>query len=84
MIGAASSEMAYVGGEEYASNIGAMSSEFADGNEGGDIAILDHAPDEDAASVVAGAEHGTIRSYRYAGHGDIVFRNQLVTAFILA
>lgn len=67
MVGAASREMAYVGGEEDSSNVGAVSCEFADGNERSDIAVLDHAPDEDASSVVARTQHGTIRSHRDAG-----------------
>lgn len=84
MVGATSSEMANVGGEEDPCDVGAVSREFADGDERSDIAVLDHAPYKDTASVVAGAKHGTIRSYRDAGDGDIVFGDQLVTAFILA
>lgn len=59
--------MAYIGGEEDSGNVGAVSCELADGDERSDIAVLDHAPDEDTARVVAGAKHGSVRSYRDAG-----------------
>lgn len=45
----AGGEMAYVRTDQYAGDVGVMCLEGGDGDEGGDIAVLDHAPDVDVA-----------------------------------
>jgi len=47
----ASGEVAGVGREEDAGYVGVVGDEFADGDEGGGVAGLDHAPDVDVALV---------------------------------
>lgn len=49
VVGAAGCEVADVRGEEDAGNVGAVSGEFADGDDGGCVVALDHAPDVDVA-----------------------------------
>lgn len=41
--------MAHVRGEEDARYVGCVGNEFADGEDGGGVAALDHAPDVDVA-----------------------------------
>lgn len=45
VVGAAGREVADVGGEEDAGYVGVMGDEFADWDEGGDVFVLEHAPD---------------------------------------
>jgi len=49
VVGAAGREVADVGGEEHARDVGCVGGEGADGDEGGDIAVLDQFPDVDVA-----------------------------------
>jgi hypothetical protein len=49
MVGAARRQMAHVWGEEDAGYVGCVGEEFADGDEGGYVGALDHAPDVDVA-----------------------------------
>jgi len=49
VVGAAGGEVADVGGEEYARDVGGVGGEGADGDEGGDVAVLDQFPDVDVA-----------------------------------
>jgi len=49
VVGAAGGEVADVGGEEHARDVGRMGGEGADGHEGGDVAVLDQFPDVDVA-----------------------------------
>jgi len=51
VVGGAGGEVAGVGGEEDAGYIGVVGDEFADGDERGGVAGLDHAPDVDVALV---------------------------------
>jgi hypothetical protein len=50
-----------VGGKEDTRDVGAVGAEFADGDEGGDIVGLDHAPNEHSA-----LEHIRHERFRYA------------------
>lgn len=84
MVGTACSKVSHVRREENASDVGAVSCEAAHRDQRGEIAILNHAPNEDTSGIVARAEHCSVRSDCDAGHGDIVFRDQLMAAFILA
>lgn len=47
VVGAAGCEVADVGREEDARDVGAVGGEFADGDNGGGVVALDHAPDVD-------------------------------------
>jgi hypothetical protein len=49
VVGAAGCEVADVGGEKDARDVGGVGGEFADGDDGGGVVALDHAPDVDVA-----------------------------------
>ena len=49
VVGAAGAEVADIGGEEHARDVGGVGLEGSDGDEGGDVAVLEHAPDVDVA-----------------------------------
>ena len=51
MVGGAGCEFSDVGGEKDACDVGVVRSEFADGNEGGNFALLEHTPDEDRTLI---------------------------------
>lgn len=84
MVGGAGCELSYVRGEEHAGDVRVVRGEFADGYEGRDVSVLEHAPDKHAAGVVAGAEHGAVAGDGDGGHRDVVFGDELVTASVLA
>jgi hypothetical protein len=84
VVGAAGCEVPDVGREEDSSDVSAVSCEAAHRNQRGEVSILDHTPNEDTSSIVAGTQHGPIRSNSDAGNRDVVLRNQLMTAFVLA
>jgi hypothetical protein len=52
VVGGTSREVADVGGEEDAGDVGSMGSELAYGDDGGGVVALDHAPDIDVALAV--------------------------------
>jgi len=84
VVGRASSQLADVGGQQHTRDVGVVSGELADGDEAGDVAVEQHAPDEDAAGVVAGAQHRPVRRHRHRRHRHVVFGYQLVRASVLA
>lgn len=49
VVGAAGGEVADVGREEHAGDVGCVGGEGADGDEGGDVPVLDQFPDVDVA-----------------------------------
>lgn len=49
VVGTARGEVAHVGGEQHAGDVGLVGDEGADGDKRGDFAALDHAPDVDFA-----------------------------------
>ena len=49
MVCAAGCEVAHVGGEEHAGDVGCVGREGADGDQGGDVAVLLQLPDVDVA-----------------------------------
>jgi len=49
VVGAAGGEVADVRGEEHAGDVGCVGGEGADGDEGGDVAVLDQFPNVDVA-----------------------------------
>ncbi len=51
VVSAAGAEVADVGGEEHAGYVGGVGLEGGYSNEGGDVAVLEHAPDIDVALV---------------------------------
>lgn len=53
VVGAAGGEVADVGGEEHAGDVGCVGGEGAHRDEGGDVAVLDQFPDVDIALRIA-------------------------------
>ena len=51
VVGAAGTKMADVGGEKHAGDVGGVGLEGGYGDERGDVAVLEHAPDVDVALV---------------------------------
>jgi hypothetical protein len=51
VVGAAGGEVVHIGGEEDARDVCAVGAEFADGDQGGYVVGLDHAPDKYSALV---------------------------------
>jgi len=51
VIGAAGGKVADVGGEEHAGYVGCVGLEGGYGDEGGDVAVLEHAPHVDVTLV---------------------------------
>ena len=51
VVGAAGAEVADVGGEEDAGDVVGVGLKGGDGDKGGDVAVLEHAPDVDVALV---------------------------------
>ena len=51
VVGAAGAEVADVGGEEHTRDVGGVGLEGGDGDEGGNVAVLEHAPDVNVALV---------------------------------
>lgn len=49
VVGGAGGEVADVGADENAGDVGVVGLEGGDGDQGGDVAVLDHAPDVDVA-----------------------------------
>lgn len=55
VVGAASSEVSDIWGEQDSGNVGTVGGKFADGDNGGGVVTLDHAPNIDVAlSVMLG------------------------------
>jgi hypothetical protein len=52
MVGGAGCEFSDIRGEEDTCDVGVVGGEFANGNEGGNVAFLKHAPDEDGALIL--------------------------------
>lgn len=49
VVGAAGCEVTHVGGEEHARYVGGVRGEGADGDKGGDVALLEELPDVDVS-----------------------------------
>ena len=52
MVGGAGCEFSDVRGEKDACDVGVVRIEFANGNEGGNFALLEHTPDEDQTLIL--------------------------------
>lgn len=79
--------MADIRGKQDAGDVGAVSLEFGDRNEGGDIADGDEAPDVHAA--MHAVANGSAKQRAVGGYGDgcygfVFLGHELVTAFVLA
>lgn len=83
----ASSEVADIGRQEDAGDVGAMGAELGDGDEACDVADGDETPDVDGAvDAVAdcGAEERAVGGDGDGGDALVFFRYELVAAFVLA
>lgn len=61
-----------------------MGVEDTAGLEGGRVVVLIHAPDVDIAFVVACRKQRTIASNADAGYGNVVLRDELMSALVIA
>jgi hypothetical protein len=77
-------QVADVRGEENTGDVCCVCLERGYGDEGCDVAVLDHAPDVDVAGVVAGAEESAVGGDGDGRYGYVFFGDELVRALVLA